>query len=175
MNEYCQNVLKAELAKSDYDGKTADQGWAWLMEPRTEEISKPTGIKLTPLVAAATLGPMKANALAGKILAVLPHIGAALMQDGVDLAHPATKPFLDVLVGDGITAEDIAALMALGVEITVKQFKPRFDERFFPELWPHVAKDGNIGGADDPAISGFPNTVSREDFDKAWSAAGRNA
>lgn len=45
MNEYCQNVLKTELAKPDYDGKTADQGWAWLMEPYTTET-----VKVNPVV-----------------------------------------------------------------------------------------------------------------------------
>lgn len=173
MNEYCQNVLKTELAKSDYDGKTADEGWAWLMNHRTEEIVTPTGVKLTPLIVAATLGPIKANILAGKIAAVLPNIAESLMRDGVDLAHPATGPFLQSMVGDGLTAEDIAALVALGSKTTTKTLNPRFDERFFPELWPHVAKDGNVGSPDDPAISGFPNTITREDFNAAWTKAGR--
>ena len=174
MNEYCQNVLKTELAKPNYDGKTADQGWAWLMEPRTEQVSTPTGVKLTPLVVAATLGPIKANILAGKVAAMLPNIAESLMRDGVDLAHPATSPFLNALVGDGIAAEDVAALLALGTNTTTKQLKPRFDERFYPELWLHVAKDGNVGSDGDPAISGFPNTITRDEFNSAWTAAGRS-
>jgi hypothetical protein len=101
LTAYCQKVLERELAKSDYDGKTADQAWHWLMvEP------DPDGINNHYVY--GSLGAMPAD------------------------------------------------------------MGPRFDTRFEPKLWWHVAPDGSQGKPGDPAIHGFPNSIERADFDEAW-------
>jgi len=172
---YCQNVLKLELAKADYNGMTADAAWAWLMTPATTTTAVPTNARLTPILAASVLGPAKAEAIAHKTAQQLPTIAAALMSVGVNLSDPATAAFLDALVdGTSVTAADVAALKALGSTTLATAVPRRFDQRFDPAAWPHVAADGSLGSPGDPAIHQFPNSLDRSDFDAAWSAAGRS-
>lgn len=166
MNEYCMKVLTLELSKPDYDGMKADTAWSWLMEPTVTEHDEPTNLKLTPLVAAGVLGPIKANAITKAVRMALPDIADSLLAAGVNVSDPATGAFLDSLTQAGIAAEDIATLKALGTRKVTVTTPRRFDSRFFPELWPDVDGTGTING--------FPNTIDRADFDKAWEAAGRN-
>ncbi len=172
---YCAKVLERELQKSDYDNMTADQGWAWLMLPVTSSHNEDTHIRLTPLMAAGVLGPVKANALAAKVKSVLPDIADNLMRDGVDLSDPLTGVFLDSLVdGSTVHVEDVVILKAIGKRTITVTSPRRFDRRFDPEHWPHVSEDGTEGMPDtDQAIHGFPNDIKREHFDLAWQKAGR--
>jgi hypothetical protein len=177
MNEYCQNVLKTELAKSDYDGKTADQGWAWLMEPYATESTKVNPVVdrrsiKTWAMLHGKLGVIQASdSQAAKTLMMLfsdPDFTS------IDTSSDVWKALMGQLVTAGLLTEsDVIAVSSLNSTKTTSGPKVRFDERFFPELWPHVSKDGNVGSPDDPAISGFPNTITREEFDKSWPAAGR--
>lgn len=92
----------------------------------------------------------------------------------IDTSSDLWKALMGQLVTAGLLNEsDVIAVSSLNSTKTTSAPKTRFDERFFPKLWPHVAKDGNVGSLDDPAISGFPNTISREDFNAAWTKAGR--
>lgn len=174
LSDYCKNILKAELSKPDYDGKTADQGWAWLMLPTTSEEEIATNTKLTPIMAAGVIGPIKANAIAVKIGQLLPGIATALMDAGVDLSHAATGPFLNSLVGGSVEQADIDALLTLGKRTVTTTTPRRFDRRFDPILWPHIDENGDAGDGNCLAISGFPNDLEREDFNAAWVAVGRN-
>lgn len=173
LNEYCLNVLKAELSKPDYDGKDAAAAWSWLMDTTVSERDEPTNLLLTPSVAASILGPTKANAIAVAVKRALPGIADDLLRNGVNVSNPETGKFLGSLTAAGIPAEDIAAINALGTKKVTTITPRRFDSRFYPALWPHVGEDGTPN-ADGPAISGFPNTIERADFDKAWELAGRN-
>lgn len=174
LTPYCANVLKAELSKPDYAAKDNAAAWVWLMEPTTTTADVPTNLKLTPLVAAQLLGPIKANAFALAVKAALPGIADAILAEGVNVSDPQTQAFLGSLAtAPGITQEDIDALRALGTKQVTTTVPRRFDSRFYPELWPHVGDDG-VPNEDGPAITGFPNTIERSDFDAAWLAAGRN-
>lgn len=167
LSNYCRNVLKAELLKNAYDNMSADEAWTWLMvgEETSEEV--PTGALLSPNLGAAVLGPIKANLLASKIHAAIPAIADNLMNEGVSLSSEVTIAFLNAMVGDGITQDDVDALIALGTKTVTHTSQPRFDNRFTAALWPNVKDDGTIGG--NKPITGFPNTLEREDFDSVWS------
>lgn len=171
LTAYCRNVLIAELAKPDYDGKTAAEAFAWLTEPVATTRHEPTGVELTPRVAASVIGPLKAEILASRVLTALPSIGPALLAGGVSLGDPETAPFLSSLAGGPLLQGDIDALLALGTRSVAESAPPRMSRRFDPEAWPHLDDDGHAGGPDDPAITGFPNSISRDEFDDAWHSA----
>lgn len=171
LTAYCRNVLIAELKKSDYDGMTADAAFAWLTEPTTATRPERAGVRLTPIMAASVIGPIKAEILASRVLAALPSIGPPLLAGGVSLDDAQTGPFLSSLVGGPLDQADIDALLALGSRTATETTPPRIARRFDPAHWPRVAPDGTEGGPDDPAISGFPNAVTRAEFDDAWQAA----
>lgn len=174
LNAYCSKVLERELRSPEYDGMSADQGWAWLMLPRTTIEQVDTHLKLTPMVATITIGPIKANALAEAIKTKIPAIADILMSVGVDLSDNATGAFLDSLVDNStVMAEDINALKALGKKTETTTFRRRFEERFDPMRWPHVDINGEQGNQTNQAIHGFPNDLTREEFDVSWAAAGR--
>lgn len=171
LNAYCRNVLITELSGPDYAGMTADQAWDWLTEPAVTTAQEETGARLTPLLAASVVGPAAANLIAAKVRAALPAIADDLLRDGVSLADPSTAPFLGSLVGDGVTQAHVDALLALRYRAVTVTATARFDRRFDPERWPHVNADGLPGGDHDPAITGFPNAVTRDEFNDAWLAA----
>lgn len=174
LNDYCAAVLARELAKADYDGMSADEAYAWLTQPSDASAQAPTHAKLTPLLAAATIGPAKAEALAAKIQAALPTIAGPLMAQGVDLSDALTAAFLGSMVdGEGVLQTDVEALLSLGTRGVSASLPARFSRRFSPDSWPHVAEDGSEGDENDPAIHGFPNLITREEFDLGWAAAGR--
>lgn len=174
LDGYCHNVLAAELRKPDYDGMTADEGWAWLCLPQQTQQTHVTGALLTPVVAAKVLGPVKANVLAARTRAARPDIADALMREGVNLSDPLTAAFLGSLVGGPISQADVDALLALGTRTVIQAHPPRFGRRFGPAQWPHVAADGTPGGPDDGSIRGFPNAIERDEFDRAWAEARGN-
>lgn len=120
------------------------------------------------------LGPVKANNLAVKIKTTFPAIADGLLAAGVDLSLPATASFLDGLVGDGIGQSDVDALKSYGKREVSATSPPRFDLRFEPSRWPHVAADGGAGAEDDPPIHGFPNSIEKSDFEAAWRPGGVN-
>jgi hypothetical protein len=137
-------------------------------------VEKDTNLILTPVVVAKYLGPLKANAIAARIKALLPDIASSIMSEGVNASNQATLMFWDAIVDNTtVTAQDVAVLKGLGKEYEVVTIPRRFDRRFDPERWPHVAADGSQGGPQDKSISGFPNDITRIDFDTAWVAAGR--
>ncbi len=173
LTPYCQKVLQLELVKTDYDDKTADEAWSWLMDLVTPSgVTRPSGVRLTPLLVAGLLGPAKAEAIAVALKTAFPTIGELLMQAGVDPLAPASQTFFASLVaGNVITAEDVGVLAATAVVTTQSPSYVRFDRRFFPGDWPHVTADGDIGTESDQAIHGFPNTIDRSDFDAAWAVA----
>lgn len=175
LSPYRANVLKTELADSAYDGMTADQAWDWLMVPTVSQSQEPTHAMLTPRLAASVIGPLKAEALAAKIKAALPNTADAYLLGGVDLSDDATSAFLDYCVdGTTVLQADVNTLKALGTRTVTTTTKARFSQRFYPGRWPHVAEDGTPGGPGDSMLSGFPNQISRADFDTAWAAAGRS-
>lgn len=50
-----------------------------------------------------------------------------------------------------------------------------FDNAFTPRRWPSVSPDGTVDqSGQSPPISGFPNAITRQEFDAAWTAAGRS-
>lgn len=179
MSPYCAKVLSIELAKSDYDGMTADQGWAWLTAPVYQQtLQVPTGIRLTPIVAAGLIGATKANAMAAAVLATFPAIGHDLLTEGIDPTKDETKAFIAQLVAGKVITQDDADTLAASATQTVNMglLQARFDERFQPKNWPSVADDGSIDpSGKSQAIHQFPNCLElqREDFDIAWKAAGR--
>lgn len=172
LNAYCANVLKAELAKADYNGMTADQAWAWLTQPVAQApVSTPTGALLTPVAVARLLGPAKAEAVAAALKSAFPTVADHLMSEGVDPLAPATETFFASLVASNVlTSGDVTTLTATGtLTVTPPPLPPRFHERFNTDAWPHVAEDGTVGTASDKAIHGFPNAILRADFDAAWA------
>lgn len=177
LNAYCATVLARELASADYNGKTADEAWAWLMLPTARQpLSVPTGLKLTPVVFAGIVGANKANAVAAAIQQAYPLIASALMTEGIDPTKAESSAFLAGLVTGGVlTQADLDAVNAAAVrQVPQDPLPERFIERFLPERWPHVAPDGTAGGAESPSLTGFPNAITRDEFNAAWSAAGRN-
>lgn len=180
LSAYCAAVLARELADPAYDGLTADQGWAWLMLPTPQgPAAEPTGVRLTPRVAARVVGAAKAEAIAAALRQQFPVTADFLMTEGIDPAAAETQAFLAQLQQVGtLEAGDVAALAAVGTRSVPRPDLPRrFDARFAPApggRWWHVAADGSPGGDADPALSGFPNDLDRADFDAAWAAAGRN-
>lgn len=177
LNEYCAAVLARELAGTDYDGKTADQAWAWLMLPTPQDpVTTPTGLRLTPVTLAGLVGAAKTELVASAMKQAYPVTGDHLMTEGVDPLRAETLGFLSQLVSGGVLSEaDVDAVRAAAVRVTPQADLPRrFDQRFDPQRWPHVADDGSAGGEGDEAIRGFPNDITREEFDSAWASAGRN-
>lgn len=174
LTEYNAAVLRREFAGSDYDGKSADQAWTWLMEPTVTTSEVDTHTRLTPGVAASLIGPTAANTLAGAIKSQLPYIADTLLSAGVDASDPETRGFLDALSGTALTADQVATLKATGKRTVTATEPRRFDRRFDPDRWPHVAPSGEAGNDEDTAITGFPNDLSRDEFNAAWIAAGRN-
>lgn len=178
LSAYCANVLKAELAKSDYNGMTADQGWAWLTQPILQSpVSHPSGVLLTPVVAAKLVGAANAEKIAAALKSDFPITADHLMDEGIDPTKAETQGFLAQLVaGNVIAAADRDTLVTAGtVSVPRPDLPPRFDTRFEPALWPHVDANGNPSAdPNDQAIHGFPNSIERADFDTAWAAAGRS-
>lgn len=175
LSDYCKNILRVELSKPDYDGMTVDQAWAWLTQPITATTSTPTGKRLTPAIVAGLIGPVKANAIASQLKIAFPAISEHLMAEGIDSTNSDSQVFIAGLVAGGVlTSGDAAKLAAVGVATTTTTSQARFDERFRPHNWPHVAEDGTIGTDEDKAIHGFPNAIERSDFDAAWQAAGKS-
>jgi hypothetical protein len=177
LTPYQAKVLARELAKPIYVGITADQGWAWLTQPVVQSpVSTPNGRMITPLAAAALIGPTKAEAIALALKQTYPTIADHLLAGGIDPINTQAQAFLQGLVtANVITQADVQTLA--GYVITVIQppnLPPRFVERFDPSNWPNVAADGSAGGPEDPPLSGFPNLVLRSEFDAAWLAAGRS-
>lgn len=178
LNAYCATVLARELAGSDYNGLTADAAWAWLTQPTPRQPQAvPTGLKLTPVVFAGIVGAAKANAVASAIQQAYPLIAGSLMTEGIDPTKAESSAFLAGLVTGGVlTQADLDAVNAAAVrQVPQSPLPERFPERFLPERWQHVAPDGTAGGEDDPSLAGFPNTITRDEFNAAWSAAGRGA
>lgn len=176
LNPYCQAVLRHELAKPDYDGKTADQAWAWLTEPVVPPpVATPNGLRLTPVRLAKIIGAAKTEAVAAALKAAYPLTAGYLMEEGVDPQTQEAGAFLAQLVTAGVlTPADLAAVQASCVTVTQPSGYVRFDRRFLPADWPHVADDGTVSAdTTQPAIHGFPNRIDRSDFDAAWVAAGR--
>lgn len=168
LTSYCHNVLKLELAKSDYNGKTADQAWTWLTQPTSVTIDVPTNYKLTPLAVAKAIGPVKANNLAGKVKAAFPNIADSLLADGPNASDALTIGFLNACVDANLLQSDINILVALGVVSTTTVTPARFPSRFTQYEWPHIDSNGGIGNASTPALMGFPNSITRDEFDAAW-------
>lgn len=177
LDDYCATVLRRELSGADYDGKTVDEAWAWLMLPRAQApLSEPTGLRLTPVILAGLVGAAKAEACATALKAAYPVIGDHLMREGIDPLKAESAAFLGGLVAATVlSTEDAVAITAAAARpIPVPSLPRRFDRRFDPDRWPHVAADGDVGKDSDPAIHGFPNDIDRADFNAAWLAAGRS-
>lgn len=178
LNEYCATVLTRELTSADYDSLTSNAAWSWLMDPVKQPPSVvPTGIKITAISLARTLGAPKAEAIVKALKLTYPTIGELLITEGIDPLTGEAQTFIANLVKNGILsspADTDAITAAVYKSIPLPDLPRRFESRFAPDRWPRVNSDGSVGDENAEAISGFPNTIERVDFDAAWKKAGRS-
>jgi hypothetical protein len=146
------DALRAELADTAYDDKTADQAFVLLNEPEPITRTEDTHTRLTALGIAGVLGAARWPPFLTALRAALGPNYPDFMREGVDISHPDTAVFLQqMLEGGAAEEEDVNTLLALATREVTEYLPPR------------ISRGPFLG------VAGMPNRVDRADFDSLWA------
>jgi hypothetical protein len=169
-----QAILKAELADSVYNEKTAQQGYNFLWNPDPLVTQTPNGFLLTPISCAKIIGIAKTEALATVVKSQFPATGDYLLRDGLDANAVETSAFLSAMVIAGVIQQsDKDALVAACNNTVTTPVLPAARLRFDGQKMARLRALAGLSLERQPGEDGFPNFVSFDDFSQAWTAAGR--